>query len=102
MPAEKKSLTTPVKQKVEAAPAASWFWVKNSKGEASASVTFLTISFLVTTFAYVAAVFEHIGPLTIRPFDAGACSAYFIPLLTLYFGRRWTDAKFSNGPKEGS
>jgi hypothetical protein len=99
MPAatEKKS----VKQRVEAPPSPSWFWIKNSKGESSASVTFLTISFIVTTFSYIAATFEHIGPLTIRPFDAGACSAYFIPLLTLYFGRRWTDAKFSDGSKEG-
>jgi len=38
--------------------------------------------------------------LTPRPFDTGACSAYFIPLLTLYFGRRWTDAKFSSESKE--
>lgn len=97
---KKKSALAPpsVKPKSET-PSPSWFWVKNSKGEASASVTFLTIAFVVTTFAYVAAVFEKIGPLVVRPFDAGACGAYFIPLLTLYFGRRWTDAKFSDGPK---
>ena len=71
----------------------SWFWIRNSKGEASVSVTFLTIAFLATTASYVAAMFESIGPLVPRQFDAGACSAYFIPLLTLYFGRRWTEAK---------
>lgn len=71
----------------------SWFWIKNSKGEASVSVTFLTIAFLATTASYVASMFESIGPLVPRQFDAGACSAYFIPLLTLYFGRRWTEAK---------
>jgi hypothetical protein len=77
-------------------PKASWFWIKNSSGEASLSVTFLTIAFVVTTFNYIASMFESIGPLQVRSFDAGACSAYFIPLLTLYFGRRWTDAKFSS------
>jgi len=77
-------------------PKPSWFWMKNSAGEASVSVTFLSIAFLVTTFGYVASIFEHIGSLSVRQFDAGACSAYFIPLLTLYFGRRWTDAKFSS------
>lgn len=71
----------------------SWFWIKNSKGEASVSATFLTIAFLVTTASYVLSMFESIGPVVPKPFDVGACSAYFIPLLTLYFGRRWTEAK---------
>lgn len=71
----------------------SWFWIKNSKGEASATVTFTTIAFVVTTLAYAASIFESIGPVSFRSFDAAACSAYFIPLLTLYFGRRWTEAK---------
>ena len=75
-------------------PKPSWFWMKNSSGEASVSVTFLTIAFVVTTFSYVASMFETLGPLPVRPFDTGACSTYFIPLLTLYFGRKWTDAKF--------
>lgn len=74
----------------------SWFWIKNSKGEASATITFLTIAFSVTTVAYIASIFETIGTVVIRPFDSGACSAYLIPLLTTYMGRRWTDAKFSN------
>jgi len=72
----------------------SWFWIKNSKGEASVSVTFLTVAFGVTTLAYVGSIFEHIGPIALRPFDVGACSTYFVPLLTLYFGRRWTESKF--------
>jgi len=76
-------------------PKSSWFWIKNSSGQASLSVTFLTVSFFVTTAAYVISMFEEIGPLKLRQFDVGATSTYFIPLLTLYFGRRWTDAKFS-------
>jgi len=80
-------------EKVEP-PKASWFWIKNSSGQASLSVTFLTVSFMVTTAAYVVSMFEEIGPLKLRQFDVGATSTYFIPLLTLYFGRRWTDAKF--------
>jgi len=76
-------------------PKASWFWIKNSSGEASLSVTFLTISFLVTTGAYILSLFDEIGGFKIKPFDTGATGTYFIPLLTLYFGRRWTDAKYS-------
>ena len=77
-------------------PKPSWFWIKNSAGEASVSVTFLSVAFIVTTIAYITSMFENIGPLTIRPFDAGASSVYFIPLLTLYFGRKWTNAKFQS------
>jgi hypothetical protein len=88
---------TPI-EKLEV-PKPSWFWIKNSNGEASVSVTLLTAAFVATTLSYVASMFDHIGPLTPRPFDSGACSAYFIPLLTLYFGRRWTDAKFSSESK---
>ncbi len=83
-------------EKVDERPAATWFWIKNSAGEASLSATFLTVSFLVTTIAYIVSMFEEIGPFKLRQFDAGATSAYFVPLLTLYFGRRWTDAKFSS------
>jgi len=74
-------------------PKSSWFWIKNSAGQASLSVTFLTISFLVTTTAYIISMFEGIGSLKLRPFDVGATTTYFVPLLTLYFGRRWTDAR---------
>jgi len=71
-------------------------WIKNGAGKSSASVTLLLISFVATTFAYVASVFERVGSFSVRPFDAGACSAYFIPILTLYFGRKYTEAKFKS------
>lgn len=73
----------------------SWFWIKNTQGEASATITFLTVAFIVTTASYVLSMFENIGTVSLRPFDSAACSAYLIPLLTAYLGRRWTDAKFS-------
>lgn len=71
----------------------TWLWIKDSKGYGSVTVTFVTIAFFVTTMAYLLSIVEKIGPVSIRPFDVGACSAYFIPILTLYFGRKWTDAK---------
>ena len=71
----------------------SWLWIKDSKGYGSVTVTFVTVAFFVTTLAYILSIVEHIGSLAIRPFDVGACSAYFIPILTLYFGRKWTEAK---------
>lgn len=77
----------------------SWLWIKDSKGYGSVTVTFVTVAFFVTTLAYVLSIVEKIGPVTVRPFDVSACSAYFIPMLTLYFGRKFTEAKY-NGTKE--
>lgn len=73
-------------------PRASWIWMKDSSGYPSVTVTFVTVSFWVTTLLYVASAFQKIGPIELRPFDVAATSAYFIPILTLYFGRRWTEA----------
>lgn len=77
-------------------PNESWFWMKDSSGVPSASVTFATIAFCVTTIAYLMSVVENVGPLHIRSFDISACSSYFIPILSLYFGRKWTDAKYNS------
>ncbi len=77
----------------------SWIWIKDAKGYGSVTVTFVTIAFFVTTLAYVLSVVEKLGPLVIRPFDVAACSAYFIPVLTLYFGRKHTEAKFNHSDK---
>ena len=70
----------------------SKFWINDTTGNPSMSATFAAISFFITTTFYIASIFEKIGPVTIRPFDAGAASAYLIPSLGLYFGRRWTDS----------
>lgn len=77
-------------------PKESWFWMKDSSGNPSASVTFATIAFCVTTIAYLASIVEKIGSIQIRSFDITACSSYFIPILSLYFGRRWTNAKYNS------
>ena len=71
----------------------SWFWINNTVGKPSMSATFATVAFFTTTAAYMASIFEKIGPVSLRQFDAAACSSYMIPILTLYFGRRWTEAK---------
>jgi hypothetical protein len=75
----------------------AWFWIRDAKGYGSVTVTMVFIAFWVTTLAYIVSIIDHIGSLNIRPFDVSACGAYLVPILTLYFGRRWTDAKY-NGP----
>lgn len=72
----------------------TWFWIRDSTGHGSVTVTFVTVAFWVTTFAYLLSLVESLGPVAVRPFDVAACSTYFIPILTLYFGRKFTEAKF--------
>lgn len=77
----------------------SRFWIRNTDGKPSISATFATVAFVAATGAYVAAIFEKIGSFTVRPFDSSACTSYLIPILGLYFGRRFTDAKLSASPQ---
>jgi hypothetical protein len=79
----------------------AWYWVKDTKGYGSVTVTMVFVSFWITTLAYVFSIFEKIGPLQIRPFDVAACSSYFLPILTLYFGRKFTDSKFNTYTSKG-
>lgn len=78
----------------------AWYWIKDARGFGSVTVTMVFIAFWVTTLAYLMSIVDHIGKLTIRPFDVAACSAYFIPILTLYFGRKWTDANAKNPTRD--
>jgi len=72
-----------------------WWWMRNDKGVQSVSVTFATISFFVTTVVYLCSSFEKIGSISFKGFDVSAAMTYFIPALSLYFGRRLTDAKYN-------
>lgn len=77
---------------IDKQPDITSFWINDTTGNPSMSATFAIISFTITTAVYVVSIFEKIGTVNIRPFDAGAASAYLIPALSLYFGRRWTTA----------
>lgn len=77
-------------------PASSSVWMKDSSGFPSVTITFLFVSFWVTTIAYVLSIFQKIGPLEIRSFDVGACSSYFGIIVGGYIARRYTDARWGN------
>lgn len=79
-------------------PAKSWIWLKDTAGYPSVTVTFVTIAFWVTTFWFVVSIVHKLGPVEFRAFDPAAASAYLGPLLALYFGRKWTDAKLGVAP----
>ena len=91
---EENKQDNPPQDDTPEAPKPSWVWIKNSKGQPSATLTFVTTAFLIVAASYIASMFVQIGPVQLRAFDPGACSAFFIPLLTLYGARRYTDKKF--------
>lgn len=70
-------------------------WIKNTSGQPSASLTFCTIGFAVVTLWLLASIFAKIGHFEIRPFDGSQAMMFELPLLSLYFGRRYTDGKFT-------
>ena len=53
----------------------------------------MVIGFIVITLWLIASIFEELWGLKIRAFDPASAMSFFTPLLTLYFSRRWTDAK---------
>lgn len=69
----------------------SKLWITGTDGKASISATFATVAFFATTAAYVVSIVEGYGELKFRAFDVAACGAYMVPILSLYFGRRWTE-----------
>ena len=76
----------------------SWMWIKDSKGFGSVTVTLMTVSFWLTSLAYVLGLFDgQIYGFHLRPFDVGAAAAYFGLCASLYGGRKWTDAKYNRG-----
>lgn len=79
-----------------------WWWMRNDKGSQSVSVTFAAVSFIVTTLVYLGSAFEKVGPIAFRSFDVSAAATYFIPVLSLYFGRKFTDAKYQVNTQKGN
>ncbi len=89
-------------QEVNYTPAPSKLWIKDSAGFPSVSITFLFVSFWVTTFAYVLSMISKIGPFEIRAFDPASSAAYFGIVFSAYIARRATDAKWGNPQIPGS
>lgn len=66
--------------------------LKNSEGKQSLSFTMLYTTFVVALVWFGLSVFKipHI-----KDFDVTIASGFLSPLMALYFGRRWNDAKNS-------
>jgi len=81
-----------------------YMFLKDSKGQSSASFTFALIAFIITSLSVILGIFENVAigefSMSFRSLDASIITAYLVPVMTLYFGRRWTEAKFNNQKDE--
>jgi hypothetical protein len=75
---------------------------KQSDGRPSASFTMMIIAFAVVTLWLLVSIVEEAFGLTIREFSGAEAMSYFTPIATLYFSRRWTDAKNTSVVSEDS
>ena len=67
----------------------------NHTGKKSITLTMMVITFAVCMLWMVASIVMKIGHLEIRPFDAISAGTMFFGTASLYFGRRYTDGKFT-------
>lgn len=68
------------------------YWVKNTKNEPSASLTFLFVAFIVVMVWMTLSIFVNPFGIQTKPFDASEAMIVLTPLLATYFGRRYTDS----------
>lgn len=70
-----------------------WIWIRNSRGQKSASLTLAVIAFVVTTVWLALSIVGTVGGIAVTPFDSTVAMAYLAPCLALYFSRRHTKSK---------
>lgn len=83
-------------QKVETSTStrgSSRVWIRDTRGQPSASLTLAVVAFVVVTLAYACGMISQVGTVVFRPFDPTIVGAYLVPILTLYFGRRLVESR---------
>lgn len=78
-------------------PKASWFWMKNTSGKADAALTLMVGAFILSCLLAVAGAVEEVNvgdtSIAFSDFNMGFTTTVLVPLIGLYFGRRWTDTQ---------
>ena len=70
-----------------------WYLLRDSDGKKSVSYTMMVITFCVCTLWLSLSMFQKVFHLDVREFDASGASIWFAPIATLYFSRKWHQAK---------
>ena len=67
------------------------FWIKNTEGKPSASLTLVMVAFTVVMAWMTLSIFVNPFGIQTVPFNATEAMIVLSPLLATYFGRRYTD-----------
>jgi len=67
------------------------FWIKNTQGTPSASLTLVMIAFTVIMTWMTLSIFVNPFGIQTVPFNATEAMLVLSPLLMTYFGRRYTE-----------
>lgn len=71
-------------------------FLKNSDGKPSVSLTMVVISFNVVILWLVAWIFGSALGVAVPEFDVASATGLLMPILGLYFGRRWNSSPSSS------
>jgi hypothetical protein len=72
-------------------------WLNNTAGNPSASLTMASVAFGTVTAWLLWWLIGTSLEYPVPSFDVGVAMAYLIPMLTLYFGRRFVEDKAPGG-----
>jgi len=79
---------------------APWIWLRDERGNKSASLTLSIVAFSVVTLWLLLSIFGSIGPMKVTPFSASDAMAFLVPVLSLYGWRRHTKSKDDQHKRE--
>lgn len=72
-----------------------WWAFRNSAGKKDVAMTLMIVAFTFSLFLAALGAVENINlgdqSFNFRAFDMGFATTVLVPLIGLYFGRRWTD-----------
>lgn len=76
-----------------------WWMMRNSAGKRDAALTLMVLAFLFSLGMAAVGVIEELAydgsSITFRQFDMGFATTVLVPLIALYFGRRYTSGSAS-------
>lgn len=74
-----------------------WWALRNSAGKKDVAMTLMIVSFVFSLLLAGLGAIENINlgeqSFNFRAFDMGFATTVLVPLIGLYFGRRWTDTQ---------
>lgn len=93
----KDSRLAPLAEAAKPSVNGPWWALKNSAGKKDVAMTLMVVCFLFTLGLAGMGAIETASILgqviAFRAFDMGFATTVLVPLIGLYFGRRWTDTQ---------